>query len=151
MIKALVAGFWTCAVVLLSMYGVNYLGVGHGGASATAAAAAPAPNATKIPAIDVPMIANGELQGYIIAQFSYVLNPKPPAGVSVSPDPFLRDEAFREIYSNPTLDFMHIEKVDLAKLTKDLAQNVNTRLGGNVLQDVLVDDFNYVSKEDMSK
>ena len=101
------------------------------------------------------MIADGKLQGYIVARFAYTLDfsEGTERRFAVTPEPFLLDEAFRDIYSEPDARLSCIStKVDLTKLTKDLVKNVNTRLAGERVADyVLVEEFNYVSKEDMSK
>jgi hypothetical protein len=39
----------------------------------------------------------------------------------------------------------------LAQLTRNLANNVNRRLGEDIIKDVLVGEFNYVAKGDISK
>jgi hypothetical protein len=101
--------------------------------------------------INVPMIANGAVQGYVVAEFSYTaeleegLISKPPI------EAFILDEAFKKLYADEKLDFRHLEKYDFAALTKDLIVRVNARLSKPVLKDVLVEEFNYISREEVSK
>ncbi|WP_175492461.1 hypothetical protein [Methylocapsa palsarum] len=54
------------------------------------------------------------------------------------------------MYSEP-FDFGHIEKYDLSGLTRSLADRVNRRLGDDIIKDVLVGEFNYVPKAEISK
>ena len=78
--------------------------------------------------INVPMIANGNVEGY----------------------DFITDEAFRELYTGE-VDFNHLQKYDLQGLTKALAQEINQRLGREIIKDVLVEEFTYVPKRDISR
>ena len=81
----------------------------------------------------VPKISNGAIQGYIIAQLSYSLDPAAPKSIiAAPPETFLLDEAFRYIYSDDSIDFSNLKKYDLPKMTKTLTQNVNARLNGAV-------------------
>ena len=78
-------------------------------------------NYHKTSPLNVPMIANGAVQGYVVVQFEFTETEK-AEHVSVPPDAFLLDEAFRMIYSDPNLDFHHLEKYDVAGLTKALVK-----------------------------
>ena len=66
------------------------------------------------------------------------------------PDDFIADEAFRELYSGE-VDFNHLQKYDLQGLTKALGQKINQRLGKEIIKDVLVEEFTYVPKRDISR
>ena len=100
--------------------------------------------------INVPMIANGNVEGYIVAQFIYLVDVRNLQELSVPPDDFITDEAFRELYSSE-VDFNHLQKYDLQGLTKTLAQKINLRLGREIIKDILVEEFTYVPRSDISK
>jgi hypothetical protein len=100
--------------------------------------------------INVPMIANGNVEGYIVAQFIYLADAKNLQELSVPPDDFITDEAFRTLYSTQ-VNFDHLEKYDVQGLTKALVQKINQRLGSEIIKDVLVEEFTYVQKRDISK
>jgi hypothetical protein len=145
MIKVLVIGLWICAITLASSYtaaswkleqvaqgrkdyldGLNY---------------------EKTAPISVPILQNGELQGYVVAQFVFTADSRVLSKLSVPPHAFVVDEAFRLIYSDPATDFTHLEKVDLAALSKKVVENVNAHLQSDLIVDVLVEQFTYYSKE----
>ncbi len=104
----------------------------------------------KVAPINVPMIANGNVEGYVVAQFIYLVDSHNAKELSVPPDVFITDEAFRMLYADD-VDFNHLEKYDIAGLTKELIKRVNQRLGGDIVKDVLVEAFNYVPKREISK
>ena len=59
------------------------------------------------------------------------------------------DEALRAIYSNGKVDFSRLERVDIDALLKTVKTGVNARLGGELVKDVLVKEFNYVRKDQL--
>ena len=70
--------------------------------------------------INVPILAEGQVQGYIVAQFIYAVEPKALGELSAPPDAFILDEAFRMIYGDEKLDSRKLTKLDLAGLTGEL-------------------------------
>lgn len=120
-----------------------------------AAAVAAAPRVEKLQyhktnTLNVPMIANGAVQGYVVVQFGFTETEK-AASLPVPPDAFLLDEAFRIIYTDSKLDFHHLEKYDIGNLTRTLVKRVNARLNEDAVKEVLVEEINFVSNNDISR
>ncbi len=99
--------------------------------------------------ISIPMIADGAVQGYVVAELGYTYDQN--AKAPIPPDAYLLDETFRKVYSDTTIDFRHLEKYDVNGMTKDLARRVNERLHAAVVKDVLVQAMNFVPKSDIPK
>jgi hypothetical protein len=149
MVRLVISCLWICAVTLASAYATIAVKTRH--AEAAARAEIDKVGYEKTRAINVPMIANGAVQGYVIAQFSYTSNADDKKPVTVPIEAFLLDEAFKTLYADDKFDFKHLEKYDIAALTKNLMDKVNARLNGPVVKDVLVEEFNYIAKEDISR
>ncbi len=147
--KAFIAGVWTLIVSL----GATYAVASMSGPSSPGVmqASKPALEVQKTRVINVPIIADGAVRGFIVAQFAYTVDPKEAKTLSVSPDVFLLDEAFRKIYTDDHLDFLHLEKYDIGALTKYLVAATNKRLGMDLVHDILVQDFTFISKEASEK
>jgi hypothetical protein len=146
MIRLIFGGLWVCIVTLAASYAA---------ASWKMGVHAPAPDegvhglqSEKTQPISVPMIKDGAVQGYVVAQFAYTIDAATLKQLSVPPDVFMVDEAFRRIYSDTSLDFQHLERYDIDKLKHDLIEQTNARLKSDLIKDVLVEEFNYVTKED---
>jgi hypothetical protein len=149
MIRLIASCIWVIAVTSISTYLTSTW-------NASVAESAPPPKnpgpleRKKTVPINVPMIANGNVEGYIVAQFAYLADAKRLQELSVPPDDFITDEAFRQLYSSE-IDFGNLQKYDLQNLTKALVQKINQRLGRDIIRDILVVEFTYVPKHEISK
>ena len=148
MVKILLAGILATMSALGTFYGVLLWQGGEGAKIETPQIFVPLEQ-IKTDIISVPMISEGQVQGYVLARFVYMVASDRLKKLSVPPDALLVDEAFRLIYESPVEDFRRIEKYDLASLTRRLKENVNKRLGEPLVHDVLVDSINYVSKNEI--
>ncbi len=109
-------------------------------------AAAPVERATetrKTHEINVPRIKDGAVKGYAVLLLSYTIDLGALKKASMAPDSILVDEAFRYVYNDDTIDFDHLDRFDLAKMSKALARSVNERVRGEVVVDVGVEEFTY--------
>ena len=146
MIKLILSGLWVCLVTLLSTYAVV--------AWQTARAPEAEPQklfggleSVKTRMISVPVVADGAIHGYVMAQFVFTVDANVMKRLSVKPDVFLLDEAFRTIYAGESVDFRQFKKQDLPGLSKQIGDNVNKRLGTRLVDDVLVQELNYIAKD----
>lgn len=140
--KLLLGGVWVCAVTSASVY-VASLNAGG--------AAAPAEEAylkgidfVKTRQITVPRIADGEIQGYVIARFVFTVHAQAVRKLAVPPEVFVVDEAFRAIYGDDKLDFENLQKVDLSALTQMITDRVNERVQPDLVEETLVEQFDFV-------
>ena len=150
MAKFILVGIWACLMTLGSDYAATYWKAAQAKAASVEQSAKNV-EYKKTKEFTVPKIFNGEIQGYIVAQLSYAVDSEVQKTIAAPPEPFLLDEAFRYIYNDDSSDFTNLKKYDLQKLTKTLMQNVNARLNGNLLKDVMIQEFNYMSRVDMKK
>jgi hypothetical protein len=148
MIKLILSGLWICLVTLASTYAV----VSWQTAQATRIEGPKHLSnleTIKSKMISVPVIADGAVHGYVLAQFLFTADAGTMKHMTVKPDVFLQDEAFRVIYSGQNLDFRHFKKQDFPGLAKQIAEGVNRRLGVEVIHDVLVQELNYIPKNEV--
>jgi hypothetical protein len=147
MIKPMLMGVWVCLITL----GAAYAGATwQKPESATdqhkhGAAADLAPLRTRM--ISVPVVADGGVRGYVVAQFAFTAPAALMRQLPVKPDVFVVDEAFQLIFSGEMIDFRNFKKQDLTTLSRKIVENVNKRLGMHVVEDVLIQELNYVPKD----
>jgi hypothetical protein len=150
-IRLLLAGLWVCVVTAGTSYGVAYWKQGGSALPSKDEFVEGGLQYHKTRVLSVPMVDAGSVQGYIVARFVYTVEAKTMSQLSVPPDPFVVDEAFRMIYADDHLDFKALARYDLSILTSSIKKRVNERMQLDVIQDILVDEFNYVSKEEFQK
>lgn len=144
-VKGFLIGLWVLVVAL---------GATWGGAvywpSRTKAAAAGAESSVlqhqKTRVLNVPMVADGAVQGFLAMQFDFTMDATLLKAMQVPPEIYLLDEAFRSVYDDKSLDFNNLKKYDVAGLTTRLVDSTNTRIGAPLIKDVLIVDFSYIPK-----
>ena len=142
--KTFAVGLWVLIVALGTSYAVASLESAPKGSGE----AKPVLQLEKTRVINVPMIAGGAVRGFIVAQFGYTVEEAKMKALPVAPDAFLLDEAFRAIYTDDKLDFLHLDKYDINGFTARLIAATNKRLGAEIVHEVLIQDFTFISKEE---
>ena len=91
------------------------------------------------------------MEGYVVAQFAYTGEAVALKTASVSPDGVILDEAFRLLYAEEKTDFRKLQRADLNKLIETLKGRVLERLPPELVKEILVQEFNYVSKDEIRR
>lgn len=146
MMKLLLVGVWASIVSLGAAFGMLQW---HKLAGAPKGDSETKVEEYRTKAINVPIIGAGTIQGYIVAQFVFTVDAVALAKLPVNPEVYVLDEAFKTIYAGEQVNFQNMKKQDLPLLAKKLGENVNKRLGLDIVRDVLIDQLSYVPKKDM--
>lgn len=148
MIKTLLVGLWVCIVALGSSYffiQTNNSNAAHGPSEEEAAAI----EFIKTDMVSVPIIKEGKVQGYLVAQLSFAVNKVESAKLGFEPTPYLVDVAYRTLYDSSAVDFSKLRPQDLTSLSKKISQGVNEKLGKEIVKDVLMNEINYVPRDEV--
>ncbi len=143
MFKYLIVGIWVCAVTLGASYMMMSMASEKAGDGKEASPLIGL-DYVKVNPISVPIIRDGGVQGYVIAQFVYTADAEDIKDQSVPIDLYFNDRVFALIYQNDAINFEHIKKTDLTGFMQELVVSVNKRLGTPIVQNVLVEQFNFV-------
>ena len=150
MIKLVLVGLWACAITLSSCWAVVSWTAASKPAEAEHGHGAEKSGSSlehvRTKMISVPVIAEGAIQGYVIAQFIFSINAKQLKELSIRPEAILLDEAFKVIYAGEAIDFRNIKKQDLPAMLKSINDGVNKRFGSQIVESVLIQELNYISK-----
>src|SRR5579863_3629044 len=148
MIKLVLIGVWACLMTVASSYATAYLQsmFAKTGVEQTAAV-----ESKKTKEIDIPKIRDGVLKGYVVTQFVYIVNSAALKKLSVQPDAFVVDEAFRTILNDDTIDFDNLQKYDLKKFASSVIKNVNARLKGDIVADLAIQEFTFLSSAEVKQ
>ncbi len=150
MIKTLFVAVWTAAVLTGASYGASYVMKMQAAKPAEKAQAA-AFETRKSRELNVPIIRDGGVKGYVVVQLNYVVDLAIAKTLPTPPEPFVIDETFQYIYGDDKIDFRHLDRVDIGAMTEALIQRVNTRMRANVITDMGVAEFYFLVNSDGSK
>ena len=140
--KLLLGGVWVCAVTSAAVY---FASLQAGGAAAPAEESyLKGVDYVKTRQITVPRISDGRIQGYVLARFVFTVDAQAVRQLAVPPEVFVVDEAFRAIYGDDRIDFANLQKLDLSSLTQMITDRVNERVQPNLVEETLVEQFDYV-------
>lgn len=146
MIKTIVIGVWACLVTLGATIGVAHWKTDFKPSEQIHEAALEGIEYRKLEPLTVPMIANGEVEGYVLARLVFTADASALHSLPMEPEPFITDEAFREIYSNGKVEFGKLARYNLDQLAANIKANANARLGPDFVQDVLFEEINYADR-----
>jgi hypothetical protein len=150
MVKMLILAVWVSAITALSSMAVSEWRLSHV-ATARSDAADRNYEYRKTRVINVPVIAEGSLLGYVLIQLVYAIDVNAAEKLSVNPEAIVLDYVFRTLYGDPKLDFRHLDKYDIVGLTKQIPIAMNEKLGVGMVRDVLIQDFSYMPKDQAPK
>jgi hypothetical protein len=151
MMMRLLAGVWICVVALGTSYGVTKWKLGEVAAQADVKPIKKAGELRKLKSITVPLVTNGQVQGYLVAQLAYMIDADAAKNFDSQPDAFVADEAFRLLYADEKLDYKNLERFDIPRFAAGVKANANARLKADVVVDILVQEFNYIGVEEVRK
>lgn len=145
MIRIALIGLWICVVALGSLYFAVWQN------TATAAVSAPAKEALdvgKTEVFSVPVIVGGVVQGYVVSQLAYTLDKAAADHLDVPVAYFINDEVFRQFYGHFS-DEKDVQKVKFDDVKKSIIDGVNARFAKPLVQDLLVEQFNYITAQEI--
>ncbi len=148
MMRLLIAGVWASLVALGSAYAVITL---QQGAESVSADGKPQRELEQIKTktLSVPVIAEGKVQGYVVAEFLFTVDRGAASGLPEPLESFLSDGAFRSLYAGEKLNFGSLKKQDLDALGRTIAETVNARVNAPLVDSVLIQNLSYVSKDEI--
>lgn len=146
MVKLLIAGVWVCLVTLGSVYFTVYM--------ATAPAAVSDEEARKAQlqlvrgeAVTIPLIADGAVKGYFLGRMSFMMDKEKITGVDLPMTELMTDELFTLLVGNKMVDLGNTGAFDLEAFKASIKDDLNKRLGDTMIEEVLVEQLDYLAKE----
>lgn len=149
MIKTILLGLWIAAVTCgATLVAAKYFTESGQPVNAKQLADTGAEE-VKTDVLSIPVIRNGDIIGYVIFQLSFVADKTELEKLKMSPAPYLVDAAVRTIYANPEVDSRRLDEKDLIALTNAIRIEANSRVGSEIIRQVLVQQINFVRKDEI--
>ncbi len=146
MVKLVLTGIWVCAITLASVYFSVYLATAP--APAEADDKKSALELVKGESITVPIIGNGAVTGYFLGRMSFMINKDLVKDMQLPLTEITTDELFTLLVGNKMVDVTNMKGFDPQAFRATIKKDMNERLGGEYIADVLLEQLDYLSKED---
>ena len=151
MIKFVVAALWLCAVTVGALF-YSY----QSAVTAAQASVEEPPSAmmggldyVKMEILSVPVVRRSEIQGYFLARLVYTVDPAKRAKMSVAAEALIVDQVYSYLYGNPQIDFSDEKALDLDAFRNGVRDSINARIGEAVIHDVMVEQLDFLSKDEI--
>jgi hypothetical protein len=148
MVKLIITGLWVCVVTLGAVY------------FSVKMSAPPPPvdesqllkdksELVKGEAINVPVLANGAVQGYFITRISFLMDKEKVKGLHLPLTEMMTDELFTLLVGNRMVDLSDTKAFDLETFKASIKDNLNKKFGDDYVLEPLIEQIDYLSKDDI--
>lgn len=148
MFKLVASGIWVVIVALIAVYFSVQMSLAPKEDKAAAARKA-AEDTIRGELTSLPVIENGQVKGYFLTRLSYVVDKVKMASIHIPMDVMITDELYTTLIGDKMIDLGHRDSFDVAAFRTLIRDAVNKRLGEDVVHDVLIEQIDYLSKEDL--
>ncbi|CDX11386.1 conserved exported hypothetical protein [Mesorhizobium sp. ORS 3324] len=148
MIKFIAAALWICAATLGAVF-YSFQAAGQRGVGEPPKPMLGGLDYVKTDIISVPLIRNAKIDGYFLTKLVYTVEPDQIKKLSIPAPALITDQVYSYLYSNPQIDFTKKETIDLDAFRKSIRDTVNARVGVELVHDVLIDQVNFLSKDEI--
>lgn len=149
MMKMVVAAVWVCAVTVGSLF------YSFQTASSKGADAGKQPtffgglDYVKTNVISVPVLKGGHVGGYFLTRLVYTVEPSRAGQLTIPADMLFTDEVYNYLFTHPEIDFTDRDAFDYDRFKKGIRESINARLGEELVHDILIEQVDFLSKEDI--
>lgn len=150
MLKLVFTGIWVCAVTLGSVYYSMKIAsapvVPDGEAAKRASEQYVAGEM-----ITVPVIKDGGVQGYFLTKLSFSASKEGINNLHAPLRQMVTDELYDLLVGSRFIDVADTGTFDLPTFKSTIKDGLNKKLGGEVIAEVLVEQLEYLSKDDVKR
>lgn len=98
--------------------------------------------------ISVPVFHKGRVHGYFLARLVFTADGARLAQLKLPAEALLSDQVYSHLYANPQIDFTKREDLDVDTFRASLRDSMNARLGENFIREVLIEQVDYLPKDE---
>ncbi len=148
MIKFIGAAVWICAVTIGAVF-FAFQSAGTTPGAQEPAAMMGGLDYVKTEVISVPLLRDKEIGGYFLTRLVYTVEPEMMAKLSIPAESLIVDEVYTYLFSNPLIDFSKPESIDLDAFRAAIRDRINLRTETNLVHEVLVEQIDFLSKNEI--
>ena len=99
--------------------------------------------------LNIPMIRNSKIVGYLIMESTLVVDSLQNSDAKIPIKYYANDIIINTVHSDPNLDIYRLEEFDLGIFRRNILNNINVQIGKDTVKNVLIQSINFISKEDV--
>jgi hypothetical protein len=99
--------------------------------------------------VTYPVIAQGRVEGYFLARTSFVADKSKLADITLPVPEMLTDEMYTELVGDKVIRVSDNRNFDLKAFKDRVKQALNQKLGAEVVLEVVVEQIDYITKEEL--
>ncbi len=145
MIKLLAVGLWILVMTLGGVYAAAKFG--NGGEHD--AAAPPPSHFIQTETVTLPVLSDGAVAGYFLVRATLVVDEETLGQVHEPVPVFVTDELYSLLVGDKIVDVKNTNQFDVAGFKAKLRDGLNARLDKPLVKDVLVEQMDYITKDDI--
>lgn len=101
--------------------------------------------------ISVPVFDEGRVHGYFLARLVFTAERERLAQLKLPAEALIADQVYTHLFANPEIDFTEQDNLDLDAFREGIRAGVNERLGEDFVREVLVEQVDFLSKDEVQK
>jgi flagellar basal body-associated protein FliL len=103
----------------------------------------------KTDVISVPVLSKAGVDGYFLARLVYTVKPEQMKKLSIPADSLIADQVYTYLFANKQIDFSERANFDLDTFRNGIRDSVNTRVGEDLIREVIVEQIDFISKAEI--
>ena len=148
MLKLVLTGIWICAVTLGAVYFSVQMAMPPEPGSEDANRASSL-EYIRGENLSIPVIANGEVNGYFVARITVRIDRDRVGKVEIPLKQLLTDELITLLSNTSLTNIAHVRTFDPSAFKEHLKKGLNGKLGEGSVETVLIEQLDYLSKDDL--
>ena len=149
MFKALFIGVWVIGLLSGSVYFFGSSKSENNAEAGTVAAYFGGLEYIEIGSLNITIIRDNEIKGYLILDPVITIKKVDLEKFSVPLEFLLKDMIITTMHEKNNLDVYRLDKFDVSMFQAKLLEDLNKKLGSETVQDILIQQIDFVSKEDI--
>jgi hypothetical protein len=148
MLKLIITGVWVAIVTLGSVYFSIQMSKAPDPAEDEAKKKA-VQELVRGETITYPVIASGKVEGYFLAKASYITDKTKLEEIKLPIPELMTDELYTALVGDKIIRIGENRNFDLKGFKERVKQSLNERLGADVVLDVIVEQIDYITKQEL--
>ena len=145
MLRPILLGAWFCTIVLVSLFTIFELTSEGGNPHALEEKG----ELLKLDSINVPIIVDAKVTGYVIAQFDFLIDPDKAKLLPIPIETLVSGQTYAFLYDRRGRDALQRKSSQLSKTMDELRTAINARYSIDAVRTIEVRQLDFLTKDEI--